>query len=292
MTQIDIQAISDDSDDSNDSDDEVDIKSLTDKELALKYGLPYFEVTEEKDIKQSDSTADFSKLLSKIRQAQSEKSQTISETKQRFEQRTPSNIPIAKNSNNTVYESLSPTNSRSSSPFSNYEPGNIVTSRMKKRFEDKTPDRRSLISDGSNSRCNSPLAFSDEIVRSGSTSRMKQMFEMDSPSNSRSSSPLLKREPGSIITSKIKKRFEESTEPPRRQSLIPDEAAASLGSANKIKNIFESTRSGEPKTPLNRNKGLEKSKTVSNIGSIFRQAEQETPATKQKLAEAFFHQDK
>ena len=134
-----------------------------------------------------------------------------------------------------VYESLSPSNSRSSSPFPNYEPGNIVTARMKKRFEDKTPDRRSFISDESNSRCNSPLAFNDDIARSGSTTRMKQMFETASPTNSRSSSPLLRREPGSIITSKIKKRFEETNEHPRRQSLIPDNAVTSSVSANTIK---------------------------------------------------------
>jgi hypothetical protein len=173
-TPIVIQAISDDSDYSNDSDDEVDMKKLTDKELAEKYGLPYFEVTEEKDIERSDSTAGFSSLLSKIRQAQSEKSQSITQTKQIFEQN---------KTGNYVYESLSPTNSRSSSPFPNYEPGNIVIARMKKLFEDKTPDRRSFISDESNSRCNSPLAFNDEIARSGSTTRMKQMFEAASPTN-------------------------------------------------------------------------------------------------------------
>jgi len=187
---------------------------------------------------------------------------------------------------------LSATNSRSSSPFQSYDPGSIVTSRMKKRFEDKTPDRRSLISDGSNSRCNSPLAFSDEIARSGSTSRIKQMFEAESPSNSRSSSPLLRREPGSIITSKIKKRFEETTEVPRRQSLIPDDAVSTVGAASKIKNIFEYSGSSDQKTPLMRNKGLEKSSTISNIGSIFQQSGPVTPTTKQKLAESFFNQEK
>jgi len=283
-TEIVIQAISDDSDDSNDSEDEVDIKKLTDKELSEKYGLPYFEVTEEKDIKRSDSPAGFSNLLSKIRQAQSEKSQSISQTKHKFEQCKTKPVTSGKDASvaksdstaqvRNVYESLSPTNSRSSSPFSNYEPGNVVTSRMKKRFEDKTPDRRSFISDGSNSRCNSPLIFTEEIVRSGSTSRMKQMFESDSPSNSRSSSPLLRREPGSIITSKIKRRFEETSEPPRRQSLIPHDAVKTVGSANKIKNIFEFSCGIEQNTPINR--GLEKSSTVSNIGSIFQQSGAET----------------
>ena len=120
-TPIVIQAISDDSDDSNDSDDEVDMKKLTDKELAEKYGLPYFEVTEEKDIERSDSTAGFSSLLSKIRQAQSEKSQSITQTKQMFEQNKTGKIQtvnitsVAKSDSaariKNIYESLSPTNS-------------------------------------------------------------------------------------------------------------------------------------------------------------------------------------
>merc|ERR1719186_419454 len=65
-----------------------------------------------------------------------------------------------------------------------------------------------------------------------------------------------------------------------------------MGSASKIKNIFESSVSSEQRTPLIRNRGLEKSSTVSNIGSIFQQSAPETPGTKQKLAEAFFNQEK
>jgi len=301
-TPIVIQAISDDSDDSSESEDEVDMKKLTDKELAEKYGLPYFEVREEKNIEKSDSTAGYTSLLSKIRQAQSDKSQSITQTKQKFEHEKASITPTTNKRTVTksdstariksMYESLSPTNSRSNSPLPIYEPGSIVTSRMKKRFEDKTPDRRSFISDGSNSRCNSPLSFTDEVVRSGSTSRMKQMFETESPSNSRSSSPLLRREPGSLLTSKMKKRFEDTNEAPRRLSLIPNDAASTVGSANKIKNIFENSTSCEQKTPLLRNKGLEKSTTISNIGSIFQHSITDTPNTKQKLAESFFNQER
>ena len=45
-SQIVIQELSDDSE-SSESEDEVDMKKLTDKELAEKYGLPYIEIPEE-----------------------------------------------------------------------------------------------------------------------------------------------------------------------------------------------------------------------------------------------------
>ena len=82
-----IQQISDDSD-SSDSEEEEDVKNLTDKQLAEKFGLPYIEIPEEKSISKSDSAAGYTALLSKIRTLNTEKSQpVVTQNKDIYERR-------------------------------------------------------------------------------------------------------------------------------------------------------------------------------------------------------------
>ena len=70
-SQMNVEAISDTEDDS--AVEEVDMKELTDKELAEKYNLPYVPDSSDLYRGRSDSTSSFTGLLSKIRQAGAEK---------------------------------------------------------------------------------------------------------------------------------------------------------------------------------------------------------------------------
>ena len=274
-SQIVIQELSDDSD-SSESEEEVDIKKLTDKELSEKYGLPYIEVAEEESIVKSESAVGITSLLSKIRSLQGEKTDSVKATKDVFERRRPSDGVVKSDSMARMRKLFdSPTNSGRSSPAPNFETSNHVTMRMKKRFEEAPVERKSWTFEN------------DEIRKSGSTSRMRQRFENDSPSNSRSGSPLLRNEPGTMMTSKMKRVFEENAAAagPKRNSLVGDEAL-SLGSTTKLKDMFEATKSRqEPTTPLSRNRGIVRSSTLSTMSN-------ESPAMKNKLVENFFSQER
>merc|ERR1712226_859599 len=66
--------------------EEADMRSLTDRELCEKYRLPYMPDNSELYSRdRADSTSSYTGLLSKIRQATTEKSQAIASTKKVFE---------------------------------------------------------------------------------------------------------------------------------------------------------------------------------------------------------------
>jgi len=276
-SQIVIQQLSDDSE-SSESEDEVDMKKLTDKELAEKYGLPYIEMPEEESVPRSDSAVGITNLLSKIRNLQGEKTETVRSSREMFERRRPSEGVVKSDSMARMKKLFdSPTNSGRSSP--SFESSNRVTMRMKKRFEETpTTERKSWTLEN------------DEIRKSGSTSRMKQRFETDSPTNSRSSSPLLRSEPGTLMTSRMKKLFEESAGAPKRNSLVNEEGLG-MGSTSRLKDMFEAGPGGqqEAATPLTRPRGVVRSSTLSSVSSS---QGNETPGLKHRLVENFFSQEK
>ena len=230
-----VQQISDDSD-SSDSDEEVDIKKMTDKQLAEKYGLPYVEI-EEKSTKKSDSVAGYTSLLSKIRTLGQEKTESPIQNRKVFErsnsihdsgvERSDSMAKIRK-----AFESESPVSEDRESPIPR---SNHVTMRIKNKLAEQQPERKSW-------------AFeNEELLKYGSTTKMKQRFENDSPDSSRCSSPA-KLEPGTIMTNRMKKLFEDKRPEP------------------------------EPLTPSMKNRGLLKSSTISNVGALFKQ-EGQSPIT-------------
>ena len=232
-----VQQISDDSD-SSDSDEEMDIKKMTDKQLAEKYGLPYVEI-EEQSTKKSDSVAGYTSLLSKIRTLGQEKTQSPIQNRKVFErsnsihdsgvERSDSMAKIRK-----AFESESPVSEDRESPIPR---SNHVTMRIKNKLAEQQPERKSW-------------AFeNEELLKYGSTTKMKQRFENDSPDpdSSRCSSPA-KLEPGTIMTNRMKKLFEDKRPEP------------------------------EPLTPSMKNRGLLKSSTISNVGALFKQ-EGQSPIT-------------
>ena len=224
-----IQQLSDDSD-SSESEDEEDIKKLTDKQLAEKYGLPYFEVPEEeRTIEKSNSAVGYTSLLSKIRNIQNEKSTSVTTGRERFEnfKDSPQDSPLVTRKNS-------------------YEPTNTVTMRMKKKLEEQpVAERKSWAYEN------------EEILSYGATSKIKQRFECESPDGSRSNSPAAAADPGTVMTSKMKKLFEEKKECPQ--------------------------------SPLQRSRGLMKSSTVSNIGANFTT---ESPLLRHKTVEKYFERER
>ena len=223
-----VQQISDDSD-SSDSDEEVDIKQMTDKQLAEKYGLPYVEI-EEQSTKKSDSVAGYTSLLSKIRTLGQEKTQSPIQNRKVFEGRNSIKDSTVEKSDSMAkirktFESESPVSEDRESPIPR---SNHVTMRIKNKLTEQQPERKSW-------------AFeNEELLKYGSTTKMKQRFENDSPDSSRCSSPA-KLEPGTIMTNRMKKLFEDKKPEP------------------------------EPLTPSMKNRGLLKSSTISNVGALFKQ---------------------
>ena len=223
-----IQQISDDSE-SSDSDEEVDVKKMTDKQLAERYGLPYIEVQEEEEssIQKSNSSVGYTSLLSKIRNIQNEKSTSVSTGREIFDGRRDSTKDSPQNSPHPSQRS------------------NTVTMRMKKKLEEvPSVDRKSWAYEN------------EEIISYGATSKIKQRFECDSPDGSRSSSPAT-IDPGSVMTNKMKKLFEEKKE--------------------------------ERKSPIERPRGLLKSSTVSNIGSGL--TINQSPMLRHKTVEKYWDQE-
>ena len=255
-----IQQISDDSD-SSDSDEEVDIKQMTDKQLAEKYGLPYVEIEEEQSIKKSDSVAGYTSLLSKIRTLGQEKTQSPIQNRKVFERRNSIKESGIERSDSMArirktFESESPVSEDKESPV---PMSNHVTMRIKNKLTEKQPERKSW-------------AFeNEELLKYGSTTKMKQRFENDSPDSSRCSSPA-KHEPGTIMTNRMKKLFEDNKPEP------------------------------EPLTPAMRNRGLLKSSTISNVGAMFKEGQSpitarhvemlQSPAVRRRIVDKYIEQEK
>merc|ERR1719430_1415791 len=171
--------------------EEVDVKELTDKELAEKYNLPYVPDSSDLYRGRSDSTSSFTGLLSKIRQAGVEKSQTLSTTKKIFEpERNDDNKEMIKSPTVKLrqrFDSECEETSRSGSPGPTYEPGSRMTDKIKRRFEEQ---RRSLVDDEVDAITS--FAQKNSIMKSSSTAKMKKLFENDSPTGaSRNPSPIL-----------------------------------------------------------------------------------------------------
>merc|ERR1712241_1450391 len=77
-------------------------------------------------------------------------------------------------------------------------PSSNVTMRIKNKLTEQQPiERKSWLSEN------------EDLIKYGSANKMKQKFENDSPDSSRCNSPA-RLEPGTIMTSKMKKLFEDS----------------------------------------------------------------------------------
>merc|ERR1719447_1504990 len=300
-SQMNVEAISDTEDES--AVEEVDVKELTDKELSEKYNLPYVPDSSDLYRGRSDSTTSFTGLLSKIRQASTDKSQTLSTTKKVFEPEKQDNSKEMIKSPTVKlrqrFDSECDETSRSGSPGATYEPGSRMTDKIKRRFEEQ---RRSLVDDEVDAITS--FAQKNSIMKSSSTAKMKKLFENDSPTGaSRNPSPLLRAERSSLVTSRMKKRFETDTPSSNRQSFIDDDSSANSRSCSpmvtpgsvmtsKIRSRFE----GGMTSPVHDakpafSKGLQKSSTVSDIGnalqnSIGQNAERQRVRT--GLAENYF----
>ena len=304
-SQMNVEAISDTEDDSTAG--EVDVKELTDKELCEKYNLPYVPDSSDLYRGRSDSTSSFTGLLSKIRQASTEKSQTLSSTKKIFEPEKHDDSkemiksPTAKLRQR--FDSECEETSRSGSPGPTYEPGSRMTDKIKRRFEEQ---RRSLVDDEVDAITS--FAQKNSIMKSSSTAKMKKLFEGDSPtSTSRNSSPLLRPDRSSLVTSRMKKRFEADTPSSNRQSFIDDDSSADSRSCSpmvtsgsvmtsKIRSRFE----GGMTSPVHDakpafSKGLQKSSTISDIGNALQNSighNAERQRVKTGLAENYFKSEK
>ena len=257
---IEVQEISDDSD-SSDSDEEEDIKQLTDRQLAEKFGLPYIELPEENitSKQQQNSTTGYTSLLSKIRTLGQEKTHTVTQNKNAFERRDSAGIEKSDSMAKVrkIYESDLPSSNARNSP--SFESSNNVTMRIKNKLTEQQPiERKSWLSEN------------EDLIKYGSANKMKQKFENDSPDSSRCNSPA-RLEPGTIMTSKMKKLFEDNQ------------------------------KVAEPQTPTLMNRSLMKSSTISNVGAFFQNENQspalkhreiQSPAVRQKIVDKYLNQER
>ena len=288
--------------------EEVDVKDLTDKELCEKYQLPYVPDSSELYSRdRSDSASSFTGLLSKMRLArQSTSEKAMSTTKKIFEKEEMS-TPTEMIKSPTVklrkrFDSECEETSRGSSPLpTSYDPGSRMTDKIKRRFEDQ---RSSLVDDEVDAI--NTFAQRNGIIKSGSTTKMKRLFESGSPNNDRSSSPLIRTDRGSLVNSRLKMRFEGGTPGSNRQSYIDDDSDASSrgcspmlraepGSimTSKMRNRFESGAiSPTPEVKPAFNRGVQKSSTVGDIGFLLQNNKSDAQQVKTNLAAMYFKQDK